>query len=142
MTQWTGTGIYPEVNAGYGVRELAIHDPVLPPSYLRTWPVPAATVNDRLGDNVFVPSVGSARRARFYGAQFILASPGRRPKGAVLVAQIPAALVKYVFLYRVPGASQFSFGRPAGRRGAGARPGPARERGVAPGRAGTRRRRR
>jgi hypothetical protein len=110
VTQWTGTGIYPEVNAGYGVRELAIHDPVLPPSYLRTWPVPAATVNDRLGDNVFVPSVGSARRARFYGAQFILASPGRRPKGAVLVAQIPVALVKYVFLYRVPGASQFSFG--------------------------------
>jgi hypothetical protein len=26
------------------------------------------------------------------------------------VAQIPVALVKYVFLYRVPGASQFSFG--------------------------------
>ncbi len=116
MTQWTGTGIYPEVNAGYQVRELAIHDPVLPPSYLRTWPVPAATVNDRLGDNVFVPSVGSARRARFYGAQFILASPGRRPNGAVLVARIPVALVKYVFLYRVPGASQFSFGPAAGRK--------------------------
>jgi hypothetical protein len=114
VTQWTGTGIYPEVNAGYGVRELAIHDPVLPPSYLRTWPVPAATVNDRLGDNVFVPSVGSAQRARFYGAQFILASPGRRPKGAVLVARIPVALVKFVFLYRVPGASQFSFGAGGG----------------------------
>ncbi len=110
VTQWTGTGIYPEVNLGYGIRELAIHDPVLPPSYLRTWPVAAATVNDQLGDNVFVPSVGTARRARFYGAQFILASPGRRPKGAVLVAKIPAALVRYVSLYRVPGASQFSFG--------------------------------
>jgi hypothetical protein len=109
VTQWTGTGIYPEVNLGYGIRELAVHDPVLPPSYLRTWPVAAATVNDHLGDNVFVPSVGTARRARFYGAQFILASPGRQPKGAVFVAKIPAALVRYVFLYRVPGASQFSF---------------------------------
>ena len=111
VTQWTGTGIYPEVNLGYGVRELAIHDPVLPPSYLRTWPVAAATVNDRLGDNVFVPSVGSATRARFYGAQFILASPGRRPRGAVFVTKIPAALVKYVLLYKVPGAAQFSFGQ-------------------------------
>ena len=117
VTQWTGTGIYPEVNAGYGIRELAIHDPVLPPSYLRTWPVAGGHDNDRLGDNVFVPSVGSARRARFYGAQFILASPGRRPKGAVLVARIPVALVKYVFLYRVPGAAQFSFDPGGGARG-------------------------
>jgi hypothetical protein len=116
VTQWTGTGIYPEVNLGYGIRELAIHDPVLPPSYLRTWPVASATVNDHLGDNVFVPSVGSATRARFYGAQFILASPGRTPKGAVFVARIPAALVKYVYLYRVPGASQFSFGPGGGAR--------------------------
>ena len=106
-------------------------------------PWPAATVNDRLGDNVFVPSVGSAQRARFYGAQFILASPGRRPEGAVLVAKIPAALVKYVFLYRVPGASQFSFGpSSSGRSSSGAgegarvRPSPSRERDVAPGRAG------
>ena len=116
VTQWTGTGIYPEVNVGYGIRELAIHDPVLPPSYLRTWPVPGATVNDRLGDNVFVPSVGSAKRARFYGASFILASPGRVPKGAVFVARIPAALVKYVSLYRVPGSGSFSFGTGSGAR--------------------------
>jgi hypothetical protein len=116
VTQWTGTGIYPEVNIGYAIRELAVHDPVLPPSYLRTWPVPGATVNDRLGDNVFVPSVGSAKRARFYGASFILASPGRVPKGAVFVAKIPAALVKYVFLYRVPGAGQFTFGTGSGAR--------------------------
>ncbi len=120
VTQWTGTGIYPEVNLGYGIRELAIHDPVLPPSYLRTWPVASATVNDRLGDNVFVPSVGSATRARFYGAQFILASPGRRPRGAVFVTKIPAALVKYVFLYRVPGAAQFSFDPMPSGRGGGA----------------------
>jgi hypothetical protein len=121
VTQWTGTGLYPEVNLGYGIREMAIHDPVLPPSYLQTWPVASATVNDRLGDNVFVPSVGSAKRARFYGAQFILASPGRRPKGAVFVTKIPAALVKYVFLYRVPGAAQFSFGPLSGPAGGGAR---------------------
>ncbi len=130
VTQWTGTGIYPEVNLGYGVRELAIHDPVLPPSYLRTWPVAAATVDDRLGDNVFVPSVGSATRARFYGAQFILASPGRRPRGAVFVTRIPAALVKYVFLYRVPGATQFSFGPASSGNG---------QSGSAPGRVGWRR---
>jgi hypothetical protein len=110
VTLWTGTGIYPEVNVGYGIRELAIHDPVLPSAYLRTWPDAAATTAAGLGNNVFAPSVGSAARARFYGAAFIIASPGRVPKGAVFVARIPVALVRYVYLYRVPGAAEFNFG--------------------------------
>lgn len=109
VTRWTGTGIYPEANIGYGIRELAIHDPILPPAYLRTWPDQAATTRAGLGNNVLVPSVGSAALARFYGASFILASPGRVPTGAVLVTRLRVALVTYLWLYRVPGATRFSF---------------------------------
>ena len=116
VTRWTGTGIYPEMNAGYGIRELAIHDPVLPPAYLRTWPDQAATSNAGLGNNIFAPSIGSAALARFYGASFILASPGRVPVGAVFVARIKVALVTYVWLYRVPRAERFSFEGGSGAR--------------------------
>jgi hypothetical protein len=104
------------MNAGYGIRELAIHDPVLPPAYLRTWPNQAATSNAGLGNNIFAPSIGSAALARFYGASFILASPGRVPVGAVFVARIKVALVTYVWLYRVPRAERFSFGGGSGAR--------------------------
>lgn len=109
VTKWTGTGIYPEVNVGYGIRELALHDPVTPTAYFRTWPLPAATVNAGLGNNVFAPSVTSAALARYYGASFILASPGRVPKGARFVAKLRVPRVTWVRLYRVPGAAQFSF---------------------------------
>jgi hypothetical protein len=116
VTRWTGTGIYPEMNAGYGIRELAIHDPVLPPAYLRTWPDQAATSSAGLGNNIFAPSIGSAALARLYGASFILASPGRVPVGAVFVARIKVALVTYVWLYRVPRAERFSFQGNSGAR--------------------------
>jgi hypothetical protein len=109
VTLWTGTGFYPEVNIGYGLRELAVRDPVMPPAYLYTWPVAAAITNARLGNNVFAPQVGAARRARFYGAGFILAPAGRVPKNVVPVTRIPVPLVHYLVLYRVPGAQEFSF---------------------------------
>ncbi|MGC8628252.1 MAG: YfhO family protein [Acidimicrobiales bacterium] len=108
VTEWTGTGLYPEVNVGYQVRELAVHDPAMPSAYFKTWPVPKATAAAGPGNNVFVPSVSTAALARWYGARFILASKGRVPAGATFVSQLgtpPYAL----YLYSVPGAAQFSF---------------------------------
>src|SRR5579875_116128 len=108
VTEWTGTGLYPEVNVGYGVRELAVHDPVAPAAYFKTWPVASATAAAGLGNNVFVPSVSSAALARHYGASFVLASQGRVPTGASFVTKLgkpPYSL----YLYSVPGAAQFSF---------------------------------
>ena len=108
VTEWTGTGIYPEVNVGYRIRELAVHDPVTPRSYWATWPVPAATARSGTGNNVFAPSVTSAALARLYGAAFILASYGRVPAGTTFVAALGAPPYQ-LYLYAVPGAAQFSF---------------------------------
>jgi hypothetical protein len=109
VTKWTGAGIYPEVNIGYQIRELAVHDPVTPPAYFTTWPHPAATENAGLGNNIFAPSVTSAAVARFYGASYVLATYKRVPKGTTLVATIAVPIGGTVKLYRVPGAAQFSF---------------------------------
>jgi Bacterial membrane protein YfhO len=109
VTLWTGVGLYPEVNIGYGIRELAIHDPVIPPAYFQTWPSQQSIVNAGLGNNIFVPAVGSATRARFYGASFILASPGSVPKNTQYVTKFTVPLAGSLYLYRVPGAAQFSF---------------------------------
>ena len=109
VTLWTGVGLYPEVNIGYGIRELAIHDPVIPRAYFLTWPAQTATLNARLGNNLFAPAVGSAARARYYGASFVLASPGRVPKGTQFVAKLATPAGDWLALYRVPGATQFSF---------------------------------
>ena len=108
VTMWTGTGLYPEVNVGYKIRELAVHDPVMPPGYFKTWPVPGATARAGLGNNVFVPAVTSAAEARHYGASFILASLGRVPTGTHFVTSLGTAPYR-LFLYRAPGAAQFSF---------------------------------
>lgn len=109
VTLWTGAGIYPEVNIGYQIRELAVHDPVTPPAYFTTWPKPAATASAGLGNNIFAPAVTSAALARFYGASYVLATSKRVPKGTKLVATIPVPIGGTVKLYSVPGAAQFSF---------------------------------
>jgi hypothetical protein len=109
VTLWTGAGIYPEVNIGYQIRELAVHDPVTPPAYFTTWPKPAATASAGLGNNIFAPAVTSAALARFYGASYVLATSKRVPKGTKLVATIAVPIGGTVKLYSVPGAAQFSF---------------------------------
>ncbi len=109
VTLWSGVGIYPEVNIGYGLRELAVHDPVIPRAYYQTWPSQAATLKAGLGNNFFAPAVGSATRARYYGAAFILAAPGSVPRGTQLVTKLSVPLAGSLSLYRVPGAQQFTF---------------------------------
>jgi hypothetical protein len=109
VTLWTGVGIYPEVNAGYRIRELAVHDPVIPPAYFLTWPAQAATTNAGLGNNFFAPAVGSATRARYYGAAYVLAASGSVPRATQFVAKLAVPLAGALYLYRVPGAAQFAF---------------------------------
>ncbi len=121
VTMWTGDGIYPEVNIGYRIRELAVHDPVTPPAYFNTWPVPDATADAGLGNNIFAPSVGSAAVARFYGASYILATYKRVPAGTTLVATIAVPIGGTLKLYRAPGAAQFSFAQGSAARVVSAR---------------------
>jgi hypothetical protein len=115
VTTWTGTGIYPEVNVGYHIRELAVHDPAAPRSYWATWPVQTATADAGTGNNVFAPSVTSAALARRYGAAFILASQGRVPTSATYVTALGTPPYE-LYLYAVPGAPQFSFRAGSGGR--------------------------
>jgi hypothetical protein len=102
-----GAGFYPNVNIGYGVREFAGHDPVLPQEYFAgSHHAPGATVN------LYDADIDSAALARSFGIEFILAVAGAVPPGARFVARIgPESL------YSVPDAAQFYFADPpAGAR--------------------------
>jgi hypothetical protein len=97
-------GFYPEVNVGYQLAVFAIHDPLLPSAYLTTWPE-RVTDAGAGGVGLFVPDVNSAALARRYGIEFILSGPGLPvPRGTEEVAVLAGET-----LYRVPGASRFSF---------------------------------
>lgn len=102
IRQWLGDGLYPEMNIGYGIDELAVHDPVAPKALFTSWPVVGAG-QLTAGVNLFVPSVDSVALARRYGAGFILVAAGQPlPKGVIKVAAIDHAE-----LVRVPGAARF-----------------------------------
>lgn len=103
VRDWLGDGLYPETNLGYGIDELAVHDPAAPKALFTSWPIPGSGQLDSSA-NVFVPSVDTAALARRYGAPFILvASSLPIPPGTVKVASINGNE-----LVRVPGAARFS----------------------------------
>jgi hypothetical protein len=103
VRQFGGVGFYPNVNIGYGVREFAGHDPLLPQEYFA---LPPVSVSSRL--NLFDADVDSATLARRYGIGFILAAGSvPPPAGTTFVGRIgPQSL------YKVPGAAQFYFANP------------------------------
>jgi hypothetical protein len=71
VRDWNGTGIYPEMNLGYGIDELAVHDPLAPAALFDSWPI--ANAGQRAaGVNLFVPSINTVALARRYGVSFIL----------------------------------------------------------------------
>jgi len=99
-------GIVPDVNVAFGVRELAVYDPLFPKSYYSSWldatgvtgaPEQRATVPFSL----FCPAVTSTAVARRYGIGFVLEPAGAPgPLGTV-----PDRRVGNEELYRVPGAA-------------------------------------
>ena len=105
VRSWYGVGLYPETNLGFGVDELALHDPLIPTSYFLAWPVVNAGQNPE-PLNVFAPSIDSLALARRYGTSYVLAGVGRPPPAGM----VPVADIDNMELYRVPGAERFSFG--------------------------------
>jgi hypothetical protein len=103
---WTGIGYPPELNMLIGLRELAVHDPVVPAAYLRGWPVPNAgqTISDTVDLNFFAPSIDSVQLARLYGVTDVLAAPGAVPP----VGMMRIATIRGMAVYRVPGSGTFS----------------------------------
>jgi hypothetical protein len=79
-------GIRADANIGYGVKEMAVYDPILPEAYYRAWfsisgqrtPVELS----RLG--IFCPSIGTVAEAQALGVSYVLEPPGDRgPIGTV-----------------------------------------------------------
>ena len=88
----------------------AVHDPVIPPAYFLTWPDQDATRNAGLGKNLSPRPSGRRPGRAITGPLYILVAPGSVPKGTRLVARFKVPLARSLYLYRVPGAAQFTFG--------------------------------
>jgi hypothetical protein len=79
-------GIRPNANIGYGVREFAVYEPVLPTAYYSSWMAVSgqhlASSLRRVG--LFCPQIATATEARVYGVSYVLVPAHRRgPTGAV-----------------------------------------------------------
>ena len=102
VRSWDGIGFYPDINLGYGIAELAAHDPLIPKAYFASWPIPDAGQVEA-GANVFAPSIDDVALARRYGVQYVLIQPPQPvPAGMDLVTTIEDPAGVPVKLARVP----------------------------------------
>lgn len=97
----TGILFYPNINIGYGVTELAMHDPIIPKASFADWPVPNAG-QLIASTNLFNPDVSSVALARAYGVSYVLmAATTKAPSGMVKVTTLVNNGVS-LDLYAVP----------------------------------------
>ncbi|MGO9558805.1 MAG: hypothetical protein ACLPYW_06920 [Acidimicrobiales bacterium] len=103
---WPRLGFYPNLNIAYHVAEFAAHDPILPATVAREFPVSPRSGHGRKSLSALnIPDITSASLARHYGISYLLVQPGRAiPSGTKLVATISGER-----LVRVGGAERFSF---------------------------------
>jgi Bacterial membrane protein YfhO len=95
-------GIRPNANIGFGVREMAVYDPIIPESYFRAWRAISGQSSSlgRSGLGVFCARVDTVAEARTLGVGFVLEPPGKPgPIGTTLVVRTGTEGV-----YRVPDA--------------------------------------
>lgn len=107
LRSWNGVGIYPEMNLGYGLTELAMHDPIIPEAYFEDFPI---AHDDRVGPgvNLFAPTITSVALARLYGVHYVLvAPPNPIPTGMVLKRVIIVHGV-HLDVVSVPNSHRFS----------------------------------
>ena len=94
-------GIRQNVNAAYGVRELASYDPMVPLAYFRSWTAATGRPAGPPGVFIYCPSVTTATMARRYGVGYVLephGAPG--PHGGVFTRTVGDE-----DLYRIPDAA-------------------------------------
>lgn len=101
VRQPTGIDFYPNINVGYGIAELGMHDPIIPKATFASWPVPNAGQLLHT-TNLFNPSVNSVALARDYGVSYVLMAANMAPaKGMIFVTKIENNNVSLA-LYFVP----------------------------------------
>ena len=105
LRQPTGIDFYPNINIGYQIAELGMHDPIIPKATFASWPVPNA---GQLLEttNLFNPDISSIALARAYGVSYVLVPGGRpAPAGMVYVTRLENNNVSLA-LYRVPASGK------------------------------------
>jgi hypothetical protein len=126
VRQWTGIGLYPEMQLPYGIDELAVHDPLTPKSYFDSWPV-AGAGQEAGGLNLFAPAVSSLALAERYGVRDLLVQKGTAlPAGTRPIAVVEGPTKAPVQLVAVPGPGRFSFTGGGAQVLASSQPGDAR----------------
>ncbi len=109
VRSWAGIGFYPDINLGYGIAELGLHDPLIPKAYFNSWPI-ANAGQEGVGANVFAPSIDTVALAQRYGVQYVLIQPPQPvPAGMLLVSTLEDPAGVPVKLAYVPDSGQFSF---------------------------------
>jgi hypothetical protein len=113
IRQWLGIGFIPNIQLGYGVDELAMHDPTIPESYFSNWPVPDSGQAYIGNLQFFAPSINTVALARRYGVSYVLVGPGLPvPAGMKKVAVLTLANGAHLELAKVPDAAKFTFAAP------------------------------
>jgi hypothetical protein len=107
---WLGIGFIPNMQIGYQIDELGMHDPTIPASYFTAWPVPDAGQSYSGNLQFFAPSIDTVALAHRYGVSYVLVGPGLPvPAGMEPVARLPINTGNYLVLAKVPGSARFSF---------------------------------
>jgi Bacterial membrane protein YfhO len=89
------------VNAVYGIRELAAYDPVIPRAYFLNWRAITGKPAGPAGNFIYCPAITTTALARRYGVNFVLEPHGvKGPRGSVFDKRIGTEE-----LYRIPGAA-------------------------------------
>jgi hypothetical protein len=95
-------GIPVNANIAYGMRELAVYDPVLPKDFYFSWSRYNGSSAGHPATSHYCPAVTSAVVARRYGVSFVLEFRGARgPTGSIFVKRIGGE-----DLYRIPGSGE------------------------------------
>ncbi len=94
-------GILPNANAGYGIKEFAATDPLMPSAYYRSWSRATGRQLSSFYQPAFCPVITTADVARLYGVRFVLEPHGATPlAGGVFVMTLGGEE-----LIQVPGAA-------------------------------------
>ncbi|MGP8162637.1 MAG: YfhO family protein [Acidimicrobiales bacterium] len=116
VRQWLGIGFLPNIQLGYAVDELAMHDPTIPQSYFTSWPVPDSGQVFAGNLQLFSPAINSLALARRYGVSYVLVGPGDPvPSGMTALSRIPIGHGAHLTLAKVPDSARFTFLAPASR---------------------------